>query len=396
MAEGIKDKAAIIGMGCVKFGENWEQSAADMIIDATYEAYEDAGIEPKDINAAWVGTSQGGVRGTQLAVPLKLEYIPISRLENACATATDAFRNACYAVAAGVYDIALAVGVEKIKDTGFSGLETSYARHTAQGTWLDPEVFVGMPAQFALAATRYFHRYGLSYDEGKRTLAKISMKSHHNGTLSPKAHLHREITLEQAINAPIIAWPLGLFDCCGVSDGASAAIVTRPDLAKKFRGDYITVKGLGITCGASQAELQDDYDFTHFEETVTAARLAYQEAGIKEPRKEVDLASVHDCFSITELINYEDLGFSPRGKAKEDVDAGTFTLEGDLPVNTDGGLKCFGHPVGASGLRMIYEIYKQLQGKAGPRQLKDPKIGLTHNLGGLPGRFTCAVTILGR
>jgi len=396
MAEGIKDKAAIIGMGCVKFGENWEQSAADMIIDATYEAYEDAGIEPKDINAAWVGTSQGGVRGTQLAVPLKLEYIPISRLENACATATDAFRNACYAVAAGVYDIALAVGVEKIKDTGFSGLETSYARHTAQGTWLDPEVFVGMPAQFALAATRYFHRYGLSYDEGKRTLAKISMKSHHNGTLSPKAHLHREITLEQAINAPIIAWPLGLFDCCGVSDGASAAIVTRPDLAKKFRGDYITVKGLGITCGASQAELQDDYDFTHFEETVTAARLAYQEAGIKEPRKEIDLASVHDCFSITELINYEDLGFSPRGKAKEDVDAGTFTLEGDLPVNTDGGLKCFGHPVGASGLRMIYEIYKQLQGKAGPRQLKDPKIGLTHNLGGLPGRFTCAVTILGR
>jgi len=396
MAEGIKDKAAIIGMGCIKFGENWKQSAADMVIDAVYETYEDAGIEPKDIEAAWIGTTQGGVRGTQLAVPLKLEYIPISRLENACATGTDAFRNACYAVAAGVYDIALAVGVEKIKDTGFSGLETSYARHTAQGTWLDPEVFVGMPAQFALAATRYFYRYGLSYEEGKRTLAKISVKSHHNGTLSPKAHLHREITLEQAINAPMVAWPLGLFDCCGVSDGATAAIVTRPDLAQKFRDDYILVKGLGITCGASQAELQDDYDFTHFEETVTAARLAYQEAGIKEPRKEIDLASVHDCFSITELINYEDLGFSSAGRGKDDVDAGTFTLEGELPVNTDGGLKCFGHPVGASGLRMIYEIYNQLQGNAGARQLKNPKIGLTHNLGGLPGRFTCAVTILGR
>ena len=396
MAEGIKDKAAIIGMGCIKFGENWKQSAADMVIDAVYETYEDAGIEPKDIEAAWIGTTQGGVRGTQLAVPLKLEYIPISRLENACATGTDAFRNACYAVAARVYDIALAVGVEKIKDTGFSGLETSYARHTAQGTWLDPEVFVGMPAQFALAATRYFYRYGLSYEEGKRTLAKISVKSHHNGTLSPKAHLHREITLEQAINAPMVAWPLGLFDCCGVSDGATAAIVTRPDLAQKFRDDYILVKGLGITCGASQAELQDDYDFTHFEETVTAARLAYQEAGIKEPRKEIDLASVHDCFSITELINYEDLGFSSAGRGKDDVDAGTFTLEGELPVNTDGGLKCFGHPVGASGLRMIYEIYNQLQGNAGARQLKNPKIGLTHNLGGLPGRFTCAVTILGR
>jgi acetyl-CoA C-acetyltransferase len=396
VAEGIKDKVAVIGMGCVKFGENWGQSAADMIIDAVYEAYEDAGIEPKDIQAAWIGTCQAGVRGTQLAIPLKLEYIPISRLENACATASDAFRNACYGVAAGVYDIALAVGVEKAKDTGFSGLETTYSRHISQGTWLDPEVFVGMPAQFALAANRYFYRYGLSYEEGKRTLAKISVKSHHNGTLSPKAHLRREITLEQAVNAPMIAWPLGLFDCCGVSDGAAAAIITRPALAKKFRDDYILVKGLGLACGASQAELQDDYDFTHFEETVTAARLAYEEAGIREPRKEIDLASVHDCFSITELLVYEDLGFSPRGKGPEDVDAGTFTLEGELPVNTDGGLKCFGHPIGASGLRMIYEIYKQLQGKAGPRQLKDPKIGLTHNLGGLPGRFTCAVTVMGR
>jgi len=396
LAKGIKDKVAIIGMGCVKFGENWEQSAADMIIDAAYEAYEDAGIEPEEIQAAWVGTCQAGVRGTQLAIPLKLEYIPISRLENACATGTDAFRNACYGVAAGIYDTALAVGVEKAKDTGYSGLETTYSRHTSQGTWLDPEVFVGMPAQFALAATRYFYRYGLSYEEGKRTLAKISVKSHHNGTLSPKAHLRREITLEQVINAPIIAWPLGLFDCCGVSDGAAAAIVTRSDLAKKFRDDYVLVKGLGITCGASQAELQDDYDFTHFEESVTARRLAYQEAGIREPRKELDLASVHDCFSITELLNYEDLGFSPRGKAKEDIDAGAFTLEGELPVNTDGGLKCFGHPVGASGIRMIYEIYKQLQGKANARQVKDAKIGLTHNLGGLPGRFTCAVTVLGR
>ena len=396
MANGIRDKVAIIGMGCVKFGENWEQSAADMIIEAAYEAYEDARIEPKEIQAAWVGTCQAGVRGTQLAVPLKLEYIPISRLENACATGTDAFRNACYGVAAGIYDIALVVGVEKTKDTGYSGLETTYSRHISQGTWLDPEVFVGMPAQFALAATRYFYRYQLSYEEGKRTLAKISVKSHHNGTLSPKAHLRREITIEQVITAPMIAWPLGLFDCCGVSDGAAAAIIARPELAGKFRDDYILVKGLGVACGASQAELQDDYDFTHFEETVIASNSAYAEAGIKQPRKEIDLASVHDCFSITELINYEDLGFSPRGKAKEDVDAGTFTLEGELPVNTDGGLKCFGHPVGASGIRMLYEIYKQLQGKAEARQIKKAEIGLTHNLGGLPGRFTCAVTILGR
>lgn len=396
MAEGIKDKVAIVGMGCVKFGENWEQGAEDMIVDAAYEAYEDAGIDPKDIQAAWIGTCQAGVRGCQLSRALKFEYIPVTRVENACATGTDAFRNACYSIAAGAYDTALAVGVEKTKDTGFSGLETTFARHVSQGTWLDPEVYVGMPAQFALAATRYFYRYGLSFEEGKRILAMISVKSHHNGTLNPKAHLHQEITVEQVMNAPMIAWPLGLFDCCGVSDGAAAAIVTRADLAKECSKDYILVKGLGLSCGADQAQLKYDYDFTHFEESVTAAKMAYDEAGIKDPRREISLAEVHDCFSITELIIYEDLGFSPRGKAKEDVEGGTFTLEGDLPVNTDGGLKSFGHPVGASGIRMIYEVYRQLLGKAGPRQLRAPKIGLTHNLGGLPGRFTCAVTILGR
>jgi len=395
MAMGIKDKVAIIGMGCTTFGERWDKSASDLIIEAVFEAFQDAGVEPKDIQAGWVGTVQSGVRGNQLAVPLKLEYVPITRVEGACATGTDAFRNACYGIAAGAYDIALAVGVEKIKDTGYSGLESTFSRHKAQDTWLDPEVFIGMPAQFALAATRYFYRYGIKAEEGKRTLARISVKSHHNGTMSPKAHLRREVTLDEVMNAPMLAWPLGLFDCCGVSDGAAAAVITTPEIAKRYRSDFVLVKGLAVTCGADQAQLQDNYDFTHFEETVTATSLAYREAGITEPRREISLASVHDCFSITELINYEDLGFSARGKASNDVDSGFFGLEGGLPVNTDGGLKCFGHPVGASGIRMMYEVYKQMQGKAGPRQMKNPRMGLTHNLGGLPGRFTCAVSILG-
>ncbi len=389
--ESIKDKVAIVGMGCVKFGENWDKSAEDMIVEAAYEAFEDAGMEPKDIQAGWIGTTQSGVRGTMLSYPLKLEYIPITRVENACATGTDAFRNACYAVAAGVCDIALAVGVEKLKDTGFAGIVAGAA---ASGTWV--EVPLPPPDQFALAATRYFYHYELTFEEGKRILGQIVVKNHHNGTLNPKAHFQREITLEQAVNAPMVAWPLGLFDCCGVSDGCAAVIITRADLAKKFRDDYILVKGLGVSCGALQAQLQDSYDFVHFQESVTAAQRAYQEAGIKNPRKELDLAMVHDCFTITELIIYEDLGFSPRGRAKEDVKAGTFTLEGELPVNTDGGLKCFGHPIGASGIRMLYEVYKQLQGKAGKRQLKKADIGLTHNLGGRPGQFTCAVSILGR
>ena len=390
----IKDKVAIIGMGCVKFGELWDKSTDDLIVEAAYEAYEDAGIDPKDIQAGYVGTMGSGWRGCTLSIPLKLEYIPISRLENACATGSDAFRNACYSVAAGVYDMVLVMGVEKLKDTGFAGLDVS--RIEPVGTNVAPPC--PPPVQFALAATRYFHQYGLTLQQGKETLAKIAVKNHYNGARSPKAHFQKEITIEQALKAPMVAYPLGLFDCCGVSDGAACAIITTADLAKKYRKDYVLVKGLGLTCGAKQAVLQDDYDFVHFEENVTSSKRAYAEAGITNPREQIDLASVHDCFTITELLVMEDLGFSQRGRAKEDVDSGFFALSGGLPVNTDGGLKCFGHPIGASGLRMIYEVYKQLQGKAQlpERQLKDPQIGLTHNLGGLPGEFACAVTILGK
>ena len=387
---GIKDRVSIVGMGCSKFGERWDANADDLMVEAVYEAYGDAGVDSKDIQAAWVGTVDSGRRGAFLATPLKLEYIPVTRVENACATGADALRNACYAVAGGIYDMVLVCGVEKLKDSGFSGLAVG----DPPGSKVEP--ITPPPVQFALAATRYFHRYRLGFEEGKEVLAKIAVKNHHNGTLSPKAHFQREISVEQALKAPMIAWPLGIFDCCAVSDGAAAAIVTTPERAKELRKDYVLIKGLGIVSGARQGQLQDDYDFTHFPENVNAAQLAYKEADIKDPREEISLAEVHDCFTITELIIYEDLGFSPKGKAKDDVEDGTFTLEGKLPVNSDGGLKCFGHPVGASGIRMMYEIYKQLQGKAGPRQLKDPKLGLAHSLGGLPGLFTSSVTILGR
>ena len=385
---GIKDRVAIVGMGGSNFGERWDSSAADLMVEAGYEAYADAGLEAKDIQAAWLGTVSSFRTGQPLAEALKLDYIPITRVENACATATDAFRNACYAVAAGIYDIVLAVGVEKLKDSGFSGL----AIPEAPGADVAPPT--PPPSQFAMAATRYFHQYDIPYDQGKLTLAEIAAKNHHNGTLNSKAHFQREITTDQVINAPMIAWPLGLFDCCGVSDGAAAAIITTPEIAQSLRKDYVLVKGLGLSVGAFGV-LRDDWDFTHFPETVKASQSAYDEAGISDPREDIDLAMVHDCFTITELIICEDLGFSARGKASEDVHSGSFTLEGDLPVNTDGGLKCFGHPVGASGIRMIYEVYKQLQGKAEGRQLKKADVGLTHNLGGRPGSFTCSVAIFG-
>jgi acetyl-CoA C-acetyltransferase len=389
--ESIKDKVAIIGMGCTKFGENWEKSAEDMLVDAAYEAYEDAGIEPKDIQAAWFGTTRIGT-AEPLGAALKFDYIPITRVENLCATATEALRNACFGIASGVYDIVLAIGVEKLKDQGMGGLGTvSGAGGNGTLEWgLSAAMF------FARMATRYMEHYGMSYDELKRTLARISMKNHHNGSLNPRAHFQRDITEEQAINAPMVSWPLGLYDACGVSDGSAAAILTRADLAKNFRSDYILVKGLGLAVGARQGYLRQDYDMVHMEETVRASKQAYTMAGIKDPFNEIDLAEVHDCFSITELVIMEDLGFCPRGKAPEYVKAGIFNLDGKLAVNPDGGLKSFGHPIGASGLRMVYEIYKQMQGKAGPRQRKNPLLGLTHNFGLNPGSGVGSVTILGQ
>lgn len=382
MAESIKDKVAIIGMGCTKFGENWEWSVEDMVVDAVYEAYEDAGVGPEAIEAAWIGTAYSGAGGSLLGDIIKLHDIPITRVENFCATGMEAFRNACYAVAAGVYDTVLAVGVEKLKDSGLQGLPDSMPR---------PVFGVGRtaPGSFALIASRYFAKYGI----GKETLAKIAVKNHRNGALNPKAHFQREITIEQVLKAPIIAWPLGLFDCCPTTDGAAAAIITRKNLAQKVRPDYIPVKALALSVSSMWPQFRPGFDYLGFSANVTAAQSAYQQAGIKDPLKELDIAEVHDCFTITELIIYEDLGFCPRGEAKKFIDDGVFELTGELPVNTDGGLKSFGHPIGASGLRMIYEVYKQLQGKAGKRQVKNPKLGLAHNLGGTPQ--VCCITILG-
>ena len=389
--DSIKDRVAIVGMGCVKFGENWGQSLEDMVIDAAYEAYEDAGIDPKIIKAAWWGSVFAGETGQILAAPLKLSYIPVTHVENACATGSEAIRAACYAVAAGMYDVVLAVGAEKLKDTGYSGLPQT--RPIA--TWSYRLTTQTPAAVFAMMANGYFAKYGLTYQEGKKLLGQIAVKNHHNGSLNPKAHFQREITLEQAINAPIIAYPLGLYDCCGVSDGAAAAIITRADLAKNFRKDPIYIKAVQICQGPREGWLSQAYDFAHVEETYRGGIAAYKEAGIKNPRQEINIAEVHDCFSITELTIMEDLQFSKRGKVSEDIEAGTFTLQGSLPVNTDGGLKCFGHPIGATGLRMAYEVYKQLQGKAGKRQVKNPRLGLTHNQGGEPGAATVSVLIAG-
>jgi acetyl-CoA C-acetyltransferase len=391
----IKDKVAIIGMGCTKFGELWGKSVDDLITDAAYEACEDAGVDLKDIEAAWLGTVFSGQTALSLSSPLKLQYIPVTRVENMCATGTEALRGAAYAVAAGACDIALAVGVEKLKDTGWTGVQpANVVGRTAMGT-AGTELELSPPGIFALLASGYFKKHGLDPEYGKRLLAEIAVKNHHNGSLNPKAHFQNEITLEQVLKAPIVAAPLGVLDCCGVSDGAAAAIVTRADMARSFRADPIYIKSMAISAGPGRDPLVQDYDFAHVEENVRAARLAYAEASIRNPRTELSMAEVHDCFTIHELSVYEDLGWSRKGGAKEDIEAGAFHLKGELPVNTDGGLKCFGHPLGASGLRMQYEVYKQLQEKAGPRQVKNPRLGLTHNLGGTIWGGVACVCITG-
>ena len=389
---GIKDQVALIGMGCSKFGERWDAGLEDLCIESAYEAYEDAGVGPKDIQACWMGTltaPMGGIGGTVVAQALKLQNIPIIRNENWCTSGHVALIEACMAVACGVYDVVMAIGVEKLKDTGFPGLGT--------GRGMNPvlEARRTAPGSFGLIAKRYFRTYGLSDAEGKEAMAKIAVKNHAHGSLSPKAHFRNRITVEQVINAPIIAWPLGLFDCCGNSDGSACAIITRADLAKKFRSDPIYVKGFGMSMDSGLPHLRPGFDWIHFESLQTSSRKAYEMAGITNPREEIDVAEVHDCFSITELAIYENFGFSPPGKAKEDIDSGFFALQGGLPVNVDGGLKCFGHPVGASGLRMTYEVYKQLQQKVDipERRVKDPRRGLSHTFGG-PPQMSC-VAIFG-
>jgi acetyl-CoA C-acetyltransferase len=397
MAEGIKDKVAIIGMGCTKFGERFDAGPQDLIVEAFTECLADAGIEKNAIQAAWWGVHMPDIsvgRGaTTLGVTLKLPFIPITRVENFCATGSEALRGAVYGVASGAYDVCLALGMEKLKDTGYGGLPLA----GGLGYQAPLRMFnMTAPGGFAMMATKYFSQYNLSPQDGKMMLAKVSSKSHKNGALNPKAHLRKEITVEQVMNAPVIAWPLGLFDCCGVSDGAAAAIVCRADMAKKFRQDPVFVKSMQISVSSGEEMLYTKWDGSHVEPGYRAGIAAYKEAGIKNPREEVSMAEVHDCFSITEAVTMEDLQFSARGKVKDDIDAGRFNSDGAQPIQIDGGLKCFGHPIGASGLRMMYEMYKQLQGKADKRQLKDPKVGLTHNMGGFPSMCVVSVCIVGK
>ena len=397
MPQGIRDKVAILGMGCSKFGERWDAGPDDLMVEAYLEAMQDAGIEPTQLDAAWFSTHideiGSGKGGTPLSIALRLPNIAVTRVENFCASGSEAFRGAVYAVAAGAADIALAVGVEKLKDTGYGGLPVANP-----GT-LSPQVMPNgsAPGNFAQLASAYRAKHGVSKEDLKRAIAHVSVKSHANGAKNPKAHLRKPITAEQALAAPMIAEPLGLFDCCGVSDGAAAAIVTTPEIARCLgKRELVTVKALQLSVSNGYESQYNGWDGSHFHTARIAAGKAYKEAGIERPREQISMMEVHDCFSVTELVTMEDLFISPEGQGWRDVLDGFYDADGGVPCQIDGGLKCFGHPIGASGLRMLYEMYLQLQGRAGERQLTNPVFGMTHNLGGAPASNVCSVAIIGQ
>lgn len=397
MATGIRDKVAIIGMGCSRFGERWDVGPAELLAEAFEEALRDAGLARTQIDAAWYGSCSDQISVGNSAIPaslaLRLDGIPVTHIENMCATGSEVLRAAAYAVASGAADFALAIGAEKLKDTGYGGLPAVY-KGTLNDLWLPHG---SAAAGFAQLAAGYRSKHGILKEDLKRAMAHVSWKSHANGVLSPKAHFRKKVSMEQILNAPMIAEPIGLLDCSGVSDGAAAAIVTTPEIARALgKKDMVTIKAIQLAISSGVESGTNQWDGSHVRTTRTAVRRAYAEAGITKPREQIDLMEVHDCFSITELVTMEDLFVSADGRAVNDVLDGFFDRDGGgVPCQVDGGLKCFGHPIAASGLRMAYEVYNQLLGRAGERQLSSPAIGLTHNLGGVPYSGIAAISILG-
>ena len=392
-SHGIRDRVAIVGMGCTRFAEHWDKGVDDLLLEATGDAFAGAGVTKDEVDAYWLGTAQSGMSGMVLAKPLQLDGKPVTRVENMCATGSEALRQAAYAVASGAYDTAMAVGVEKVKDSGYQGLNAFPIPTDGTNRTLTAA------AMFSMVAPAYAKRYGVDPGELRRVLATIAAKNHRNGARNPRAQFRREMSVESICAMPAVAGGLSVFDCAGVADGAAAAIVVRAEDAHRYTDRPLYIKALSFVAGNGSGLTDPDYDYTTFPEIALCAADAYAQAGVTDPRAELAMAEVHDCFTPTELVLMEDLGFAERGTAWREILAGSFDLDGDLPVNPDGGLKSFGHPVGASGLRMTFEAWLQLRGEA-PEDRRigtfgDRTLALTHNLGGYPGEMVSFVSIVG-
>ena len=392
-SHGIRDRVAIVGMGCTRFGEHWDKGLDDLIIDAAGAAFASAGVTKQDVDAYWFGTAQSAMSGIALARPLGLEGKPVTRVENYCATGSEALRQAAYAVASGAYDIALAIGAEKVKDGGYQGLNAFPI--PGDGTARN----LTAAAMYSMVAPAYAGKYDVPPDDFKKAMARVAAKNHRNGARNPRAQFRREYTVEQLCAMPTVAGGMSVFDCSGVADGAAAAIVVRAEDAHRYTDKPLLIKALSLVAGNGSGLGDPAYDYTTFPEVAASAVDAYAQAGITSPRQELAMAEVHDCFTPTEIVLMEDLLLAERGAAYKEVLNGTFDLDGEVPVNPDGGLKAFGHPVGASGLRMMFEAWLQLRGEA-PAERRISTYGqrtlaLAHTLGGYPGEMVSCITILG-
>jgi acetyl-CoA C-acetyltransferase len=392
-SRGIKDRVAIVGMGCTRFAEHWDKGVDELLLDAAGEAFGSAGIAKEEVDAYWLGTAQSGMSGMTLSRPLRLEGKPVTRVENYCATGSEALRQAAYAVASGAYDIAMAIGVEKVKDSGYQGLNAFPIPN--DGTQRN----LTAAAMFSMVAPAYAAKYGVSEKEMRTVLARIASKNHANGARNPRAQFRKEMSVERLCAMPAVAGGLSVFDCAGVADGAAAAVLVRAEDAGRYTDAPLLIKALSLVSGNGSGVTDPSYDYTSFPEVAASAADAYAQAGITSPRDELAMAEVHDCFTPTELVLMEDLGLAERGTAWKRVLAGEFDRDGAMPVNPDGGLKAFGHPVGASGLRMMFEAWLQLRGEAPPDRRVSTRgsrsLALTHNLGGYPGEMLSFVSVVG-
>ena len=388
-----KRDIAIIGIGVTKFGELFDQSYDDLVREASLQAIADAGMELSDVQAAWLSTAFPeigvfkGRSGMDLSEPLNLYNIPVTRVSNFCASGADAIRNAANALNAGECDVAMALGVEKLRDRSS---QDSIVKMMVELTHPFYQKGFTAAGTFAVYANRIMHEYGVT----KEDIAGVSVKNHYHGTLNSNAHRRMTCSLDQVMGSNMVADPLTVLDSCPTTDGAACLIMVRAEDVdrSKHRPVYIQGIGMSISTGWDLPFFDPHHDFLSFRATKNAAEMAYSQAGISVPMNEIDLGELHDCFSIVELLTYEDLGLCKAGESKDLIRGGITKLGGETPVNVSGGLLSCGHPVGATGVRMVVEVCSHLRNDAGERQVKGAKTGVTHNIGG-PGAIASVIVL---
>ncbi|MBU4245952.1 MAG: thiolase domain-containing protein [Nanoarchaeota archaeon] len=372
-----KFRVAVIGLGLTKFGEHWEKGLRNLALEAGVKAVTDAKIEGKEIDAMFIGNmASGRLTGQEHLGALVADQIgmtiPATRVEAACASGGLALRQGLFSILSGQHNMVLVGGAEKMTDMSGDQVTTTLMG-AADEEW---EGFQGLtfPGLYALMARRHMHEYGTKREQ----LAAISVKNHEHGSMNPIAQFKNKITIDQVLNATMVADPLTLLDCSPVSDGAAAMILCREDIAKKYTSNPVYVVGSGQA--SDSLALAQRKSLTRLDATIMASRAAYKQAGVAP--KDINVVEVHDCFTIAELMAVEDLGFAEKGKGAKFIEEGNTKLGGKIPFNTSGGLKACGHPVGATGIKQACEIVMQLRGEAGARQVKGAEIGMTHNVGG--------------